>query len=201
MHQLSKAEKTKKWIISQVAPIFNKKGYGGTALSDIELATGLTKGAIYGNFKNKDNLAHECFSYNLLPLQKGVHQSLTHSEKCIDQLAALLSFYENHFESLVENGGCPLMNTATEADDTLPQLRSRAQSSISNWRNEVQASILKGQHNNEIRAIADASAFATNFIASIQGGILLAKTMQNKKLFVQVLDDLRERIYKELQIK
>ena len=30
------------------------KGYTGTSLSDIVDATGLTKGAIYGNFANKD---------------------------------------------------------------------------------------------------------------------------------------------------
>ncbi|MCP2807331.1 TetR family transcriptional regulator, partial [Salmonella enterica subsp. enterica serovar Typhimurium] len=61
----SKAERTRQYIIDKAAPIFNKKGYAGTSLNDLIEATGLTKGAIYGNFENKDEIALEAFDYNL----------------------------------------------------------------------------------------------------------------------------------------
>lgn len=48
-----KSERTRQFIIEKVAPIFNRKGYAGTSLSDLTEATGLTKGAIYGNFKKQ----------------------------------------------------------------------------------------------------------------------------------------------------
>lgn len=41
-------EKTRKFIIGRTSPIFNKKGFVGTYLSDITEATKLTKGSIYG---------------------------------------------------------------------------------------------------------------------------------------------------------
>ena len=44
---ISKSEKTTKYIIKTVAPIFNRKGYAATTMSDLTAATGLTKGAIY----------------------------------------------------------------------------------------------------------------------------------------------------------
>ena len=47
---LTKAKRTRSYIISKVAPIFNKKGYSATSLIDMTSATGLTKGSIYGNF-------------------------------------------------------------------------------------------------------------------------------------------------------
>ena len=50
---LTKSELTSKFIIETVAPIFNKKGYAATSMSDITNATNLTKGAIYGNFENR----------------------------------------------------------------------------------------------------------------------------------------------------
>ena len=56
---------TSQYIIEKVAPIFNKKGYVGTSLSDMTEATGLTKGSIYGNFKNKDGVAIEALKYNI----------------------------------------------------------------------------------------------------------------------------------------
>ena len=60
---ITKAEKTAAFIIETVAPIFNKNGYAATSISDITNATGLTKGAIYGNFTNKEDLAIKCFNY------------------------------------------------------------------------------------------------------------------------------------------
>lgn len=43
---MTKAEKTRNFIVEKTAPIFNMKGYAGTSLNDITAATGLTKGSI-----------------------------------------------------------------------------------------------------------------------------------------------------------
>ncbi|RKM92681.1 TetR/AcrR family transcriptional regulator, partial [Aquimarina sp. AD10] len=59
-----RSEKTRQLIIKKTASIFNKKGYTGTYLSDLTNATGLTKGSIYGNFKDKNEVALEAFRYN-----------------------------------------------------------------------------------------------------------------------------------------
>jgi TetR/AcrR family transcriptional repressor of nem operon len=40
---LSKSERTKQFIIEKTAPVFNKKGFAGTSISDLTDATGLTK--------------------------------------------------------------------------------------------------------------------------------------------------------------
>ena len=47
---LTKAEQTTQFIIEKVAPLFNQKGYAATSMSDITRVTGLTKGAIYGDY-------------------------------------------------------------------------------------------------------------------------------------------------------
>ncbi|MEM7297221.1 MAG: TetR family transcriptional regulator, partial [Bacteroidota bacterium] len=54
-------EHTKQLIIDKALPIFNTKGYNAASISDITNATGITKGAIYGNFKNKDEVATAAF--------------------------------------------------------------------------------------------------------------------------------------------
>ena len=55
------ATQTKSLIIDHALPIFNTKGYNAASISDIVSATGITKGAIYGNFKNKDEVATAAF--------------------------------------------------------------------------------------------------------------------------------------------
>ncbi|MEP0479738.1 MAG: TetR family transcriptional regulator, partial [Nonlabens sp.] len=49
-------EHTKATILKESANLFNAQGYKATSLSDITTATGLTKGAIYKHFKNKEDL-------------------------------------------------------------------------------------------------------------------------------------------------
>ncbi len=49
---MTKAEETRQYIIERAAPIFNMYGYEGFSMSQLTEAIGMTKGAIYGNFKN-----------------------------------------------------------------------------------------------------------------------------------------------------
>ena len=58
----SKAQRTAQFIIEKAAPLFNTRGYAGTSMNDITRATGLTKGAIYGNFDNKEEIAIAAFN-------------------------------------------------------------------------------------------------------------------------------------------
>lgn len=197
---MSKAARTRQYIIEQVAPIFNKQGYAGTALSDIEIATGLTKGAIYGNFGNKDGLAIACFEYNIAPLQKGLIRALATSGTSLDKLKASLHFYRTHFEEVAENGGCPLMNTSIEADDTLPFLKKRVQGSILNWQGDISALLKTGQLAEEIKKEIDVRQYAVSIIAMIEGGILLAKAMDEAGYFYKVLDTIEWTIERDLRI-
>lgn len=197
---MTKAERTRQFIIEQVSPVFNKQGYAGTALSDIEVATGLTKGAIYGNFGNKDALALACFEHNIIPLQKGLVKALSTPGNSIDKLHASISFYRGHYQEVADNGGCPLLNTCTEADDTLPFLKERAQKSILNWQRELMALVDNGKEEGCIRGHVDKKQFATQVIAMIEGGILLAKAMDDARYFHQVMDGLEQLIEKEIKI-
>jgi TetR/AcrR family transcriptional repressor of nem operon len=58
-----KGEETRQEIIRKAAPIFNRKGYSGAALSDLMRATGLEKGGIYRHFESKEELAGDAFDH------------------------------------------------------------------------------------------------------------------------------------------
>lgn len=61
---MKKSLETRSFIIKKVAPLFNKKGFAGTYLSDMNEATSLSKGSIYGNFKDKNEVAIEALKFN-----------------------------------------------------------------------------------------------------------------------------------------
>jgi len=52
------AKQTADRILIQAMRIFLEKGYHGTSIDDITRAAGVTKGALYWHFKNKEDLLH-----------------------------------------------------------------------------------------------------------------------------------------------
>ena len=198
---MSKAEKTKQFIIEKTATLFNTKGYSATSLSDITQATGLTKGSIYGNFENKDQVAIEVYKYNAGLLSKVMNHSLGDQYlTSTDKLHAFVSLYRKNWRSVFSNGGCPLMNAATEADDSFPALKEYVQKSFTLWTEKISAVITQGQKNSELKASINADKYASLFIMLIEGGILLSKTMDDERFLNQALDKVKDMIDHELTI-
>ncbi len=191
---MTKAERTTRFIIERVSPIFNKKGVYGTSLNDLTEATGLTKGSIYGNFKNKDDLASSCFQYNLRFLQRGLYRSITLNGNAQYKLQALIDFYREHYEEVSQNGGCPLMNSAIEADDGYPLLKAEVAKTFDQWRRELINILSQSQAKGELDTNFDSERFANTFIAMIEGGILVAKSLNEPSHFFSIMESLEEMV-------
>jgi len=198
---MSKAEKTKQFIIEKTASLFNTKGYLSTTLSDIGQATQLTKGSIYGNFANKDELAIEVYKYNAGTLSKSVSRSFGNNfPTTTDKLLAFVDFYRKNWRSVFSNGGCPLMNAATESDDSFPALKTEVNKSFEDWIRKISSVITEGQENGDLKKKANAGEYASLFIMLIEGGILLSKTTGDDKFLNQALDRITRMIEHELTI-
>ena len=85
------ALKTRRLIIDTATAVILKKGYERATLLDIAAQTGMTRGAVYGNFKNKSEL-FECILSNwTLPetLADALTSELPLSRTCCDTLQSL----------------------------------------------------------------------------------------------------------------
>lgn len=198
---MSKAEKTRQFIIEKTASLFNTKGYISTSLSDITEATGLTKGSIYGNFENKDEVAIEVYRYNAGQLSKIMSRSFGDEfPTTVDKLYAFVAFYRKNWRSVFSNGGCPIMNAATEADDSFPALKNQVKESFEIWTHKISGVIQQGQKNGELNPNALPEEHAALFIMLIEGGILLSKTTDDEKFLNLALDRITQIIDCELII-
>ncbi|WP_337044916.1 TetR/AcrR family transcriptional regulator [Emticicia sp. 17c] len=172
---MSKAARTREFIIEKTAPIFNIKGYAGTSLNDMTNATGLTKGSIYGNFTNKDEVALAAFEYNLNCVDEIIRQEMAKHSSIQEKLLVYANVYENFLKFPFPNGGCPILNTAIEADDTHPALKEKASNAIHDWKNKITSLIQKGIDNKEFKSDIDPEQTALTMIAMIEGGIMITK--------------------------
>ncbi|OXE99088.1 TetR family transcriptional regulator [Flavobacterium araucananum] len=177
---MSKAEKTKQYIIEKTAPLFNMKGYSGTSMSDITEATGLTKGSIYGNFENKDEVAIAAFKFNVQKLQDTFSREVEKQTTYKDKLLVYPRLYSDYYDLRITKGGCPIINTATEADDTHPVLRKKVENVILSWKDKLVYLIEQGISAGEFKAKAiDPEKTALTIIAIIEGAVMITKITGN----------------------
>lgn len=195
---MSKAEKTRELIIEKAAVVFNRKGYAGTSMSDLTGATGLTKGAIYGNFENKDAVALAVYDYNYGLIASEMRTIVSCVPSYIGKLYAMANFYRTHYTEVITRGGCPILNTAVEADDCHPALREKAAASIRGWKHTIERIIEKGVEAGEIRSEADGKGFAIAFIALIEGGIMMTKAMAAREHLDTCINMIEKLIASEL---
>lgn len=172
---MSKGERTRKMILERSAPLFNQQGYFGVSLSDIMQATELEKGGIYNHFVSKEQIALASFDYVWEMLQQHTRRAMTGKRHAIERLRAFASSFLDLADGSFLPGGCPILNTAVESDDTLPALRARARAAVDSWRESLEQIVCKGIEREEIRPETDAAAFVTLFISTLEGAIMLSK--------------------------
>lgn len=176
---MSKGEQTRTMILARVAPLFNQQGYFGASLSDIMHETGLEKGGIYNHFKSKEQLALESFNYAYAILDQHIRAALSGKTHAVDRLFAMLSYFQELVDDPPIAGGCPILNTAIEADDAQPALRDRARQAMDELRRTVRHIVSKGIERGEIRPGVDADAWASVMIATLEGAVMLSKLYQD----------------------
>jgi TetR/AcrR family transcriptional regulator, transcriptional repressor for nem operon len=191
---LTKSDKTRRFIIEKTAPIFNKKGIAGTSLSDLTSATGLTKGSIYGNFKNKDDLAIASFQYSVDNLTRYLDREIEKAATPVHKLFAITDAYRKLYSRMISYGGCPILNTAAEADDTHRALAHLAAQAIESLKSTLVDLASAGIAANEIDPDVDCEKFAETALATIEGGLLLSKLTGQKRYLINALEQVEESI-------
>ena len=172
---MNKAEETRTFIIEQVAPIFNKNGYAGTSMSQLAKAIKMTKGAIYGNFKDKDEIALAAFDFNFNEISGKIRDVVITRKNACDKLIAFANAYLNSYSEISQNGVCPLLNAAIDSDHIHPPLKERVQDAIDMWLGNVAKIVNSGIKRKQIRPTVKPEQFASVFVSLIEGGLMLSK--------------------------
>ena len=171
----SKSERTRQFIIEKTAPLFNTKGYAGTSMNDLTEVTGLTKGSIYGNFENKDEVAIAAFEYNFQRVTLYMKEKILASENAIERLLAYPKVYRDFLKIPFLKPGCPILNTSTEADDTHPGLREKAAGALGFWKRSIENQVKRGIERKEIKKDTNPTQVAVVMMSMIEGAVMQAK--------------------------
>ncbi|RJX37075.1 TetR/AcrR family transcriptional regulator [Paenibacillus pinisoli] len=178
---MEKGEKTREFIITKAAELFNQKGYSGSSLSDITELTGIKKGGIYRHFSSKDEIAYEAFSYAGQIVGAQLAHAVNQQETASGKLLAYLRVYEKVVEAPPFIGGCPLLNTAIDSDDSHPGLRERAKQALLDTLESLKKIISQGVQSGEFKENLDIEDLATFTLSIMEGGIMISKLEGNNR--------------------
>jgi TetR/AcrR family transcriptional regulator, transcriptional repressor for nem operon len=158
-----------------------KSGYQGTDIDTIIESAGVTKGALYYHFDNKEALGYAIVDEVItgITLEKWV-RPLQNPD---DPIRALIEIVQS--TSLAPDdlrGGCPLNNLAQEMSPLDEGFRKRLAKVFDLWLNSIADALGDGQKRGVVRSDIDADETAGFLIATYEGYLSLAKSSQNPQM-------------------
>lgn len=193
---MTKGELTRKRIVEAAAPIFNQHGYEGCSLNALMEATGLKKGGIYRHFASKEELAAEAFDHTWDAAWK---TRFLHVDEQGDGISKLKQFIANFLERKSPvTGGCPVLNTAVDADDGNAILRTKVAKALRSWTSRLETYVEEAKKEHLAKSDVDAKAVATLIIASLEGALMMSRIQRSDEPLRLVQSHLNEYLHKEV---
>lgn len=190
---MTKAERTRQFIIEQSAPVFNTKGVAGTAMSDVMQVTKMAKGGLYGHFESKEKLSCAVVDYCLKTMSDSISSGLNRKKTAKEKLFYFIDHFASVDKPIIE-GGCPMLNFGSEADDTNPAIKERVNKSIKDSQVLLSSILACGQANNEFKSDWQIEDFAVKMFAMLEGGMLMAKVADDNMAMKQISKMLKDEI-------
>jgi TetR/AcrR family transcriptional regulator, transcriptional repressor for nem operon len=189
---------TSEIILDKVAPIFNKQGYVGTSLTDITKATGLTKGAIYCNFLNKEDLALKSFQLNVSLAITPLFKLVASKEGSLNKLRTITEYQRGYYDLVKDRGGCPMLRAGVDTKFINPLLFKAAQNLSQKFTIGLTNIIKDGIANDEIKQNTDPDKYAKIILSLIEGSSLLTFTHNDPTYINDAMDFIDQTIIESI---
>ena len=163
------AEPPRRQMLAAAIDCFARHGYRGTSIDRIAREVGVTKGALYYHFRDKEDLLFAAVTERVGEFERGV---LRDAEPAKDALTTLRRVVDAcFFHATVSNHRRFIITLMVEALDTNPRLSAEFRRILRGMRSYLAEVVRRGQRTGSVRADVDARAVA----ATIAGGIMGAE--------------------------
>jgi TetR/AcrR family transcriptional regulator, transcriptional repressor for nem operon len=191
---MAKGELSREFIIESAVSIFNTNGYIGTSLQQVMDKTGFTKGGIYRHFTNKEELAAAAFSLAYKQMKQAYAGTFDIADAADVKLIKFLTRMKTFMLQPPVQGGCPILNSSTEVDDTNEPLRKLVKAAAMDWERIMVKIYEEGKQKKVFSKNLDAIKEARFLIAAIEGAIMLCKLHRDVEYGLYTADILIDRI-------
>lgn len=174
----SKAAASRETILDAASRLINRRGYAGASISELVAQTGFEKGGIYNHFPSKQALALAAFDLASDRLTEFFTERLHGVAPGLQYLRAFIQTFAVHARRPVIEGGCPIANTAVDADDGLPALRERVVAVVQRQRRRLAHHVRAAIDNGEL-VDCNADDVSDFIFATLEGTAMLARVLRS----------------------
>lgn len=177
----TKSSATREKILLAAFDEIYHRGFQAASLNNILKNTGTTKGALYHHFKNKMELGYAVvdeFIYK--SIEDNWAQPLRETDDPIQTIQEILI---NTSKIMTEDDirlGCPLNNLAQEMSPIDEGFRKRISDVYSTWQEAIEKACERGKLAGNFKKSVDSKQASLLFVASLEGCLGYAKSLQNK---------------------
>lgn len=180
---------TREKILQEATRLFTSKGYHDTKLDDIVRATGMTSGAFFHHFPNKEALAFAVMDWyteqrrhELNQIEQGLRSS-TSEDDPLDPVFRWLDATQERFRRRAERqeAGCIFGNLSTALSETHEGFRKRLADAFDQMALDFKPRLDAAARRCRSERRLDTLALARYIIAIIEGSIILARAHQDHR--------------------
>lgn len=188
---MSKAQTTRREILQKAHELIYQNGYQATSIDDMLAKTGVTKGAFYYHFRNKEEMGiaiideliyNEVYPFIKAQLNKpgDVRQNL------YNMMSGLLlkhPFFKVEY-------GCPVVNLISEMAPVNEHFRKILKKQFSAWQKAIEQAIARGQEAAQLASTCHAKQIALYILSGYQGARNMGK-LYGKGFYGTFLDEFK----------
>ena len=175
---------TRDKILDAAFQEIHKHGFQAASLSNILDRTGLTKGALYHHFPDKDRLGHAVIEEVIREsLETMVFAPLRATDDPIGTLREVIQHKAEKATGETVLLGCPLNNLMQEMSPLDDDFKRRLTEILKTWQDVMTDALKRGQKQGQVRKDVDCRAAALFIVSAFEGCIGIAKNLQSVKEF------------------
>ena len=179
--RLRAPERTRERLLQAASREIYKTGFQSASLDTILASAGVTKGALYHHFKDKEALGYAVVEEIIsADVRSTWVRPLLRVKDPIDALIEIVEGLSVNPE--VVCGGCQLNNLAQEMSPLDAGFRKRLETIFDAWRDAMASVLREGQIHGSVRRDVDTRNAAGFLIAMVEGYGSLAKNAQDPKI-------------------
>jgi TetR/AcrR family transcriptional repressor of nem operon len=187
----SKGDLTRQKIIEKSMQLFSVQGYFHTPIAAIVKAAGLTKGGLYGHFRNKEEIWYAVYAECIRVWKTVVFAGV---REIGDPLARINRVIENSMKNYlgggVFEGGCFLLNSLVELAGQAPTMSNHVLKGFRDFTELLRQWLQEAEQQGRLREGLNLDEIANFLVITLNGAAPLYAASQDPAVWQQTMAQL-----------
>jgi AcrR family transcriptional regulator len=187
----TKGDLTRQNIIEKSMQLFSLKGYFNTSIADIVKATSLTKGGLYGHFRNKQEIWYAVYD-ECVRIWKGiVFQTVRDIPDPLERIERVIeNSLKNYLGGGVFEGGCFLLNSLVDLAGQSPTMSNHVLKGFKGFSELLRLWLEEAEQKGMLRDGLNLHGIANFMVISLNGAAPLYASSKDPAFWQQTMAQL-----------